>query len=133
MSDLSHLEPLYSINLRLGIMMNVLHGASISAVYNGLTYILGFGSSNRLQPVHRPPMMRRAVWLLLLLLLLAYACAGFETWLSVSSEPKLFPQQRPYPGDWPLMSTEVNQTLCGVTHGDGLQSGTFFCGLEYNQ
>lgn len=112
--------------------MNVLHGANLSALFNGLSFVLGFGDSSKLQPLRRPPMLRRAVLLLLLLLGLAYSCAGFETWLGVSSEPKLFPQRISYPGDWPLMSTEVNQTLCD-SFGDPVQAGTYFCGLEHNR
>ena len=113
-------------------MMDVLHGANISAGLTGLAYILGFGNSSKMQPARRPTIMRRAVWILVLLLGLAYACAALETWLSVSSEPALFPQRKTYLGEWPSLSTQVNQTLC-EEHGDGLEVGTYFCGLEFHR
>ena len=128
----SLLQSMNLITLRLGLMMDVLHGANLSAGLTGLTYILGFGNSSKLQPARRPSMMRRAVWILVLLLGLAYACAGCETWLSVSSKSVLFTERKPYRGDWPLLSTQVNQTLCNE-HGDAYEAGINFCGLEFNQ
>jgi hypothetical protein len=112
--------------------MNVLHGANLSAIWSGVTFVMGLGSTNKTQRLHRPHILRRAVWLLLFILGLAYACAGFETWLGVSSDPVIYPQLAQYSGSPPMMSRQVNQTLCDV-NGDTVIQGTYFCGLEHNQ
>lgn len=112
--------------------MNTLTGANLSAIWNGVIFVMGLDSASKVQHLRKPRILRQAVWLLLFILGLAYACAGFETWLGVSSDPILFPQQAQYPGSPPMMSKRVNQTLCDE-NGDTIIPGTYFCGLEHNQ
>jgi hypothetical protein len=109
----SYLPTVYS-KTRFGILMSTLHGANISALRDGITHLLGFGTSNQLKSVRKPLILQHSVALLGFLLSLAYGCTVFETWLSVSSNTVPFPRDTPYEGSQTQMSRQVNQTLCAA-------------------
>lgn len=94
--------------------MNVLHGANLPALWDGCKFLFGFGSANKAQLLRKPAMLRNAVLLLFLYLGLAYACVISESWLSVTSDAVPFPQNIPYNGSWPLLTRQLNQTLCDI-------------------
>jgi hypothetical protein len=102
--------------IRLGLLMSVIHGANLSALWASLP--------NKKQIVPKPQILCRAIALLLLLLGLVHACIVLETWLSASSDAVLFPRVFVYEDSWPLMTKQLNRTLCDADN--------YMCGLENN-
>ena len=95
--------------------MNVLHGANLTTLWEGCNFVFGFGLASKAQPLRRPQILRRAVAIAFFYLSLAYACVICESWLSGTSEVVLFPQETAYDGSLPLLTCQLNQTLCDST------------------
>jgi hypothetical protein len=115
---------------RLGILMNVLHGANLVALWKSCNFILGVGSASKAQPAKTPRILRNAVAILLFYLSLAYACAICESWLSATSKAIPFPQETAYKGSLPLFKRQLNQTRCNsFSAPDQSQSYSDLCGL----
>lgn len=94
------------------MLMSVLHGANLPALWDGCKFMLGFGTMNKMQPLRKPQLLRSAVAILCFYLGLAYACAISESWLSATSEAVPYPQKTAYGGSVPLLARQLNQTLC---------------------
>lgn len=114
---------------RFGVLMDVLKSANISALWAGITCILGIGSLGKARMLRKPQILRHAVLLVLFLLFLAYSCVAFETWLGVASEATPFLQETAFDGPLPLMTRQVNQTRCNMYLDQVVQSEQNLCGL----
>ncbi|KAF8191679.1 hypothetical protein K438DRAFT_1970659 [Mycena galopus ATCC 62051] len=110
---------------QLGVIMNLLHGANFSALCGGLKYM--YGSTTR--PSYKPPILRRAMFILALGLGLVYSFSILLIALSISSKTVSFSQLGEYRGTWPQLSRQINSSMCATTSG-ALVQGTNLCGLE---
>ncbi|KAF7359074.1 hypothetical protein MSAN_01248500 [Mycena sanguinolenta] len=110
---------------QLGVIMNILHGANFLALFGGLRYL--YGSTTR--PSYKPPILRRAMFILALGLGLVYSFSILVIALSISSTAMSFSQLIEYRGTWPQLSRQINSSMCAAT-GGGLAQGINLCGLE---
>lgn len=94
------------------MLMSVLHGANLPALWDVCKLMLGFGSAKKAQLMRIPPILRSAVVLLFFYLSLAYGCAISEAWLSATSDAIPLLQTTAYRGSWPLLTRQLNQTRC---------------------
>ena len=110
--------------------MNVLRSANLSALWASIMCTMGYGASKKIQSPRRPQILCRSVMLLLFFLGLAYTCQVFTWWLGISSYATPFLQVTPYDKTWPLLTRQVNETLCNTT-GPFLPfaNDTYLCGL----
>ncbi|KAJ6500800.1 hypothetical protein C8R45DRAFT_1092865 [Mycena sanguinolenta] len=110
---------------QLGVIMNILHGANFLALLGGLKYM--YSSTTR--PSYKPPILRRAMFILAFGLGLIYSFIILAIALSISSESMSFSQLTQYRGTWPQLSRQINSSMCAAT-GGALAQGINLCGLE---
>jgi hypothetical protein len=100
--------------IRLGMLMNVLCGANLTSLWTASAFMLGFGSASKLQRLRKPRILSSAVTVAAFYLALAYTCVIGESWLSATSESVPFPRQSAFSGSMPLLTRQLNQTMCDV-------------------
>jgi hypothetical protein len=106
--------------------MNVLHGANLIALWDSCSFLFGFGSATKMQPLRKPRILRIAIAILFFYLSLAYTCTICESVLSATSDAIPFAQQTEYKGSWPSFARQLNQTLC-ASYNMGM--GSDLCGM----
>jgi hypothetical protein len=111
----------------MGLIMNVLHGADLSALWGGSKYTFGLGSKKRTS--YKPPLLRSAIFTLALALAVTYGFVVLDIVFSILSTPIAFSQLSGYHGTWPQLSRQINSSLCATTSG-ALVTGTNLCGLQ---
>ncbi|KAJ7063737.1 hypothetical protein C8F01DRAFT_1134128 [Mycena amicta] len=112
---------------QLGIIINVLHGMNLPALWSGFKYLHGFGKAKRTS--YKPPILRRAVAAVAVTLGLAYTFVALVIALSVSSLSMSFIQLGAYHGTWPQLSRQINSSMCATTSG-AIAFGVNLCGLQ---
>ncbi|KAJ7348822.1 hypothetical protein DFH08DRAFT_1079265 [Mycena albidolilacea] len=112
---------------QLGLIMNLLHGANLSALCGGLKYMYGICTLTK--PSYKPPILRRVLFILALALGLVYSFEILVIVLSISSKTMSISQLRDYPGTWPQLSRQINSSMCATTNGAVAQSINL-CGLQ---
>lgn len=110
--------------------MNILHGANFSALWEGMKYMYGTSSTKRSS--YRPPLLRRAVFVLAFALGIAYGFVILDIALSIASTTISFSQLNDYQGPWPQLSRQINSSMCTNTSGV-LAPGINLCGLQVAQ
>ncbi|KAJ6487113.1 hypothetical protein C8R47DRAFT_1127752 [Mycena vitilis] len=116
---------------QLGVLMETLHGANLSALWKSFNYILGRGEIPGDKALARPPFLLYAILMLLVFLGLAYGCAGADVWLGATSDAVLYPvttQLQLSGGSLSSLSRQVNQTLCDEWK-DSAMNQPYQCGL----
>ncbi|KAJ7891424.1 hypothetical protein B0H14DRAFT_2688902 [Mycena olivaceomarginata] len=112
---------------QLGLIMNLLHAANLSALCGGLKYMYGICTLTK--PSYKPPILRRVLFILALALGLVYSFGILVIVLSISSKTMSVSQLRDYPGTWPQLSRQINSSMCATTSGAVAQSINL-CGLQ---
>jgi hypothetical protein len=112
---------------RLGLIMKITHGANFSALWEGLRYMYNICSIKRTS--YKPGILRRAVFILALGLGFAHSFVVLDIALSISSKTMSFSQLGDYSGTWPLLSRQINSSMCATT-SDALAPGVNLCDLQ---
>ncbi|KAJ7290194.1 hypothetical protein C8J57DRAFT_1212836 [Mycena rebaudengoi] len=112
---------------QLGVLMNVLHGANFAALFEGLHYVYGFGK-NKLTS-YKPPLLRRAVFVLAFALGVSTLFFVLGTALSISAETTSFTRLSDYRGTWPQLSRQINSSMCADSNG-AVAADINLCGLQ---
>src|ERR1700712_256031 len=90
---------------RLGVIMNILHGANFAALWGGFKYVYGICSTTK-RTSYKPPILRRVMLILALGLGLVHSFVILVIALSISSRATSFSQLREYSGTWPQLSRQ---------------------------
>ncbi|KAJ7673835.1 hypothetical protein DFH06DRAFT_1318959 [Mycena polygramma] len=114
---------------QLGVLMETLHGANLSALWKGSNYIVGRGAIPGGKALRRPPILLSAILMLLTFLALAYGSAGVEMWLGATSDAVLYPVTQLSGAPLPLLSRRVNQTLCDEATKNSINNQPYQCGV----
>ncbi|KAJ7611811.1 hypothetical protein FB45DRAFT_941078 [Roridomyces roridus] len=112
---------------QLGVIMNLLNGANLPAFWGGMRYMYGIGSTKR--SAYRPPILRRAMFVLALTLFVSHAYVVLDIALSAASQATSFTQLNAYDGAWPQLSRQINSSMCATSDG-AVAAGINLCGLE---
>lgn len=116
---------------QLGVLMNTLSGANLTALWTGSIYVLGLGHAPGGKSLSQPPILRHGVLMLFLFLALAYCSSAIETWMGARSDGMLFPvaTTTTHSGvPLPVLGRRVNQTLCDETR-DATNNQPYQCGI----
>ncbi|KAJ7107210.1 hypothetical protein C8R43DRAFT_1243703 [Mycena crocata] len=113
--------------LQLGIIMKILHGANLPALWAGLQYTYGICSKKR--TLYKPSLLRHALFVLTFALALIYGFVVLDIALSVASTTISFSQLNDYSGTWPQVARQINSSMCATT-GGAVAAGINLCGLQ---
>jgi hypothetical protein len=97
------------------MLMNVLQTPNFATICGACTFVVGFGPASKAQSLRKPWILRSAVAVSFFYASLAGIGAISESWLSSTSEAVPFLQHIPYQGSFPMLTRQLNRTLCDST------------------
>ncbi|KAF7323400.1 hypothetical protein HMN09_00120900 [Mycena chlorophos] len=112
---------------QLGIIVDVLHGVNLSALWSGIKYIHGLNKDKRTS--YKPAILRRAVGVVGFVLTLAYSFVVLLIALAASSSSLSFVRLGAYDATWPQLSRQINASACASTSG-AVAAGVNLCSLQ---